>query len=117
VLFCVFLCFSMYILFLVVCFFCVVLCIVVFVSFSVLFVCICVLNYCHWVATQLQFTNISYHIISYHIIRTWHINQTQLLLKKKQTAVLYGVATCFGSSVQHHQANLCKTYRESLQRC
>ena len=32
-----------------------------FVSFSVLFVCICVLYYCHWVATQLQL-NIPYHI-------------------------------------------------------
>ena len=30
-------------------------------SFSVLFVCICVLNYCHRVATQLQLTNISNH--------------------------------------------------------
>jgi hypothetical protein len=55
VLFYVFLCCFMY--------FCVVLCIVRFVSFSVLFVCICVLNYCHRVATQLQL-NISYHIIS-----------------------------------------------------
>jgi hypothetical protein len=36
------------------CLFCVVLCIVCFVSFSVLFVCICVLNYCHRLATQLQ---------------------------------------------------------------
>ena len=43
-------------------YFCVVLCIVCFVSFSVLFVCICVLNYCHQVATQLQL-NISYRII------------------------------------------------------
>jgi hypothetical protein len=40
--------------------FCVVLCIVCFVSFYVLFVCICVLYYCHRVATQLQLTNISY---------------------------------------------------------
>jgi len=31
-----------------------------FVTFPVLFVCICVLNYCHRVATQLQL-NISYH--------------------------------------------------------
>jgi hypothetical protein len=30
-------------------------------------VCICVLNYCHRVATQLQL-NISYHIASYHIV-------------------------------------------------
>ena len=42
-------------------YFCVVLCIVCFVSFSELFVCICVLNYCHRVATQLQL-NIAYHI-------------------------------------------------------
>jgi len=47
------LCCSMY--------FCVVLCIVCFLRFSVLFVCICVLYYCHRVATQLQL-NISYHI-------------------------------------------------------
>jgi len=42
-------------------YFCVVLCISCFVSFSVLFVYICVLNYCHLVATQLQL-NISYRI-------------------------------------------------------
>ena len=45
--------------------FCVVLCTVCFVSFSVLFVCICVLNYCHWVVTQLQL-NISYHMKGWH---------------------------------------------------
>ena len=39
--------------------FCVVLRIVCFVSFCVLFVCKCVLYYGHWVATQLQLTNIS----------------------------------------------------------
>ena len=44
-------------------YFCVVLCIVCFVPFSVLFVCICVLNYYHRVATQFRLTN----IISYHI--------------------------------------------------
>jgi len=54
---CIFLCCSMY--------FCV-LCIVCFVTFPVLFVCRCVLNNCHRVATQLQL-NISYHIISYHL--------------------------------------------------
>jgi hypothetical protein len=55
VLFYVFLCCSMY--------FCVVLCIVVCRS---LFVYICVLYYCHRVATHLQL-NILYHVISYHI--------------------------------------------------
>ena len=38
---------------------CVVLCIVCFVSFYVLFVCKCVLCYCHRVTTQLQLTNMS----------------------------------------------------------
>jgi hypothetical protein len=41
--------------------FCVVLSILCVVKYSVLFVCICVLNYCHRVATQLQL-NISYYI-------------------------------------------------------
>jgi len=46
-------------------YFFVILCIVCFVSFSVLFVCICVLYYCHRLATQLQL-NISYHIVYYY---------------------------------------------------
>ena len=43
---------------------CVILCIVCFVSFYVLFVCKCVLYYCHQVTTQLQLANISYKQIS-----------------------------------------------------
>jgi hypothetical protein len=46
------------------------------VLFYVMFVCICVLYYCHRVATQLQL-NISYHIISHHIsyyIISYHIS-------------------------------------------
>ena len=41
---------------------CVALCIVCFVSFYTLFVCKCVLYFCHRLTTQLQLTNISYHI-------------------------------------------------------
>jgi hypothetical protein len=36
----------------------------VIVSSNVLFVCKCVLYYCHWVLTQLQLTNILYRIIN-----------------------------------------------------
>jgi len=33
------------------------------VLFCVLFLCKCVLYYCLWVSAQLQFTNVSYHIL------------------------------------------------------
>jgi hypothetical protein len=47
---------------------CVVLCIDCFVSFYVLLMCKCVVYFCHRVTSQLQLTNISYHIVSYHTI-------------------------------------------------
>jgi len=58
-------------------------CIVCYVSLSVLFVCKCVLYYCHRLATQLQSTNISHHIIPYLpspacpsiASSTWHFPQ------------------------------------------
>ena len=68
VLFYVFLCCSMYFLYCSM-YFCV-LCIVCFVTFPAIFVCICVLNNCHRMATQLQL-NI-YHIISYHTMPHKH---------------------------------------------
>jgi len=45
----------------------VVICVVLllFMLFHILFICKCVLYYCHRVTTQLQLANISYHI--YHI--------------------------------------------------
>jgi len=70
----------------VLCIFCVVLCI--FVLFFILFVlcrslyclCICVLNYCHRLATQLQL-NISYYIVSY--IVSYHINHDTSFLRSR----------------------------------
>ena len=55
--------FHVYVLFCVFCF---------IVLFCVLFVCKCVLYYCHRLSTQLHLTNIYHHIISYHII-SYHI--------------------------------------------
>jgi len=44
--------------------------ILIFVLFYVLFVCICVLYYCHRVATQLQLTNTSYHTWKHAYVST-----------------------------------------------
>jgi hypothetical protein len=94
-----FLCCSLY--------FCVVLCIVCFVTYSVLFVCTCVLNYCHRVTTQLQLNipyYIPYHIsyfvycvscivysisyIIYHIILELHCRESKHLVSVRWTAAL-----------------------------
>ena len=48
------------------------------VLFSVLFMCKCVLYYCHWVATQLQLSNISCHIIhNFTFTKDTNSSQTQ----------------------------------------
>jgi hypothetical protein len=44
------------------------------VLFYVLSVCKCVLYYCHRLTTQLQLTNISYHISYYHSLRFLQYN-------------------------------------------
>ena len=49
------------------------------VSFCVLFVCKCVLYHCHRVATQLQLTNISYHIFCF-MVSTYNITHILQLM-------------------------------------
>jgi hypothetical protein len=59
----------------------VVICVVLllFVLFHVLFVCKCVLYYCHWVATQLQLSNIISYRISYHHIISSQIKSNHII--------------------------------------
>jgi hypothetical protein len=68
-------------------YFCVVLCIVCFVSFPVLFVCICVLYYCHRAATQLQIK----YIISYQNTNISHPPHPVLHIRLDlTTAAIFG---------------------------
>jgi hypothetical protein len=55
-----------------------VLCIMFIVLYYVLFVFKCVLYYCHRVATQLQITIISFHVIPYHIVWNQDITPYQI---------------------------------------
>jgi len=88
-----------------------VLCIVCFVSFSVLFVCICVLNYCHRVATQLQLNisyHISYHTILYHTI-SYHLDEQYwddcVLSCWRCLSVLWTILTLCTSGGTSHNEN------------
>jgi len=75
----------------------VVICVVLllFVLFHVLFVCKCVLYYCHWVTTQLQLTHISYHlsflarmVVWTEIVRKcWKVNAFSRLSSNSQLEV------------------------------
>ena len=62
------------------------------VLFCVLFVCKCVLYYCHWVSTQLHLTNItSYRIISYI---SYHISYHIYILYHIISYIMYSECVC-----------------------
>jgi hypothetical protein len=71
-----------------------VLCIVCSVLFPVLFVCTCVLNNCHWVATQLQL-NISIHIE--FKIRNVALDVCRMCPFVLLVKFYWGLPTCLGS--------------------
>jgi hypothetical protein len=89
-------------------FFCVVLCDVCFVTFSVLFVCVCVLNNCHRVATQLQL-NISYHII--HMVYMINNEAKQQSIITLTEGEYINDTTCFTRRLVH--VVKCKIRRNS----
>jgi len=55
------------------------------VLFCVLFLCECVLYYCHRVSIQLQLTNISYHIFDDGLLVSTDLNK----ISKRFTPALY----------------------------
>jgi len=97
----------------------------VFLLFYVLFVCKCVLYYCYRVLTQLQLTNISYHIIisgfrrgvnEIALLRCYAaLNRSYLVtlrgslsvpfsgIQKSKKAIKDGTANCPETSVNIHQ--------------
>ena len=102
---------------------CVVLCIVCFVSFCVLFVCKCVLYSCHRVTTQLQLTNISYHIINIFVLPVNRVARIvgfpghsavfpsrHFLELNPATCPLFTVIALFGGIKQGSQRWWCNKY-------
>ena len=94
---------------------CVALCIVCFVSFYVLFVCKCVLYFCHRVTTQLQLTIISYQklcstLFTKHRICSWFIHHLVLCrdrsINSSKASSLESAINCFLFQIQVSSVSL-----------
>ena len=75
--------------------------------FYVLFVCECVLYYCHRVLIQMQLTNI-YRIISYHIIKQSYTTQTSQGLHQTMTLREIPISTVYYEKRKQQINVLCE---------
>ena len=68
------------------------------VLFCVLFACKSILYYCQWVSTELQLTNVSYHISYHHIIPyntiTYHIIYHNISYHTIPYHIIYYIISC-----------------------
>jgi hypothetical protein len=80
--------------------------------FLLLFVCKCVLYYCHRVATQFQFTNVSYPIISNGLRYTVSLLSTQ---NCNSTIYHFGMSIiCIASNTNRNELCAISSYRASV---
>jgi uncharacterized BrkB/YihY/UPF0761 family membrane protein len=83
-----------------------------FSLFCILFVCKCVLYYCNRAITQLQLTNISYHIISYII--SYHVSLLMFIVVfwiLRPCSLVDGCEGFVGADRLHIQFGGCRFHR------
>jgi hypothetical protein len=89
------------------------------VLFCVLFVCKCVLYYCHQVSTQLQLTNtslsLSYHIISYYII--YHVTSCHVMSYIIPHHIIYNISYHIMSYIMSPHVMSCHVMSYHVMSC